>query len=373
MPSGKTVQPMRNSKNPSQISGPFSIRRLFHLVVASVFAVGLAACGGSGEPDVSGIKVDLELQRFERDFFALDTNDLSSGLAKLQAKYPVFLGDYIQKVLGLPPLAAGSPETSTLLKKFLSDYRPIKDSAEKVFTSFDESKESITEGLRYVKHYFPQYKTPDKLITFIGPMDAYFEASTAGYGDALTTDALIIGLQLHLGSNFSIYRSEMGQALFPAYISRKFSPEYIPVNAIKNIVDDLYPENTTGKSLVEKMVEKGKRLYLLDKLLPHTPDTLKIGYTEKQLKGSYDNEGLIWNFILTNSLAYNTDPSVIKGYIGEAPNTAELGEGSPGYIGLFIGRQIVRKYMEKNPNTSLPDLMKMDPKKLFELSKYRPG
>ena len=165
----------------------------------------------------------------------------------------------------------------------------------------------------------------------------------------------------------------MGQALFPAYISRKFSPEYIPVNALKNIVDDLYPENTTGKSLVEKMVEKGKRLYLLDKFLPHTADTLKIGYTEKQLKGSYDNEGLIWNFILTNSLAYNTDPSIIKGYIGEAPNTAELGEGSPGYIGLFIGRQIVRKYMEKYPETTLADLMKLEPKKLFELSKYRPG
>jgi hypothetical protein len=373
MPSTKTIQPMGTCTNRLQIFNQVTIRKLCHFFIAILFAISLPACSGSDKPDVSDITVNLELQRFEQDFFALDTNDLDGGLAKLQSKYPVFLGDFIQKVLGLPPLSAGSPETRTLITKFLGDYRPVKDSVEKVFKTLEDPKESIAEGLKYVKHYFPQYKTPAKLITFIGPMDAYFEASTAGYGDALTTDALIIGLQLHLGSNFSIYRSEMGQALFPAYISRKFSPEYIPVNALKNIVDDLYPENTVGRSLVEKMVDKGKRLYLLDKFMPDTPDTLKIGYTEKQLKGSHDNEGLIWNFILTNSLAYNTDPSVIKGYIGEAPNTAELGEGSPGYIGLFIGRQIVRKYMEKYPKTTLPELVKLDPKKLFELSKYRPG
>jgi hypothetical protein len=364
---------MRNTRNQLQTFPPIKFRNIFHLLLATMFVFSVASCTDTDEPDVSDIKVNLEMQRFEQDFFALDTNDLSAGLGKLQEKYPVFLGDFVQKILGLPPLSAGLPETRNLIAKFLSDYRPIKDSTDKVFKNIDQSKEIITEGLKYVKHYFPAYKTPGKLITFIGPMDAYFEASTAGYGDAVTTDALIIGLQLHLGSDFSLYRSQMGQALFPAYISRKFSPEYIPVNALKNIVDDLYPENTTGKSLVEKMVEKGKRLYLLDKFLPHTADTLKIGYTEKQLKGSYDNEGLIWNFILTNSLAYNTDPSIIKGYIGEAPNTAELGEGSPGYIGLFIGRQIVRKYMGKYPETTLMDLMKLEPKKLFELSKYRPG
>ncbi|RYY28675.1 MAG: hypothetical protein EOO04_08140 [Chitinophagaceae bacterium] len=342
-------------------------------MIAGIFSILLAGCGGNDQPDVSDIKINLELQRFEKDFFAIDTTALDAELKKLQAKYPVFLGDFIQKVLGLPPLAAGVPETRLMITKFISDYRPIKDSVDKVFKSFEDPSLAITDGLKYVKHYFPAYKTPAKLITFIGPMDAYFEAATAGYGDALTTDALIIGLQLHLGQNFSVYKSEMGQALFPAYISRKFAPEYIPVNAIKNIIDDIYPENTVGKTLVEKMVDKGKRLYLLDKLLPNTHDTLKIGYTDRQLKGSFDNEGLIWNFILTNSLAYNTDPSIIKGYIGEAPNTAELGEGSPGYIGLFIGRQIVRKYMEKYPKTTLPELIGLDAKKVFELSKYRPG
>jgi hypothetical protein len=337
-----------------------------------VLTIFIGACGNNSGPDVSDININLQTQRFEQDFFALDTTAFEQSLTKLNEKYPLFFPDFVEKVLGLPPLRAGMPETSEMLKKFLSDYRPVKDSADKVFNDFEKYNRETIEGLKHVKHYFPAYKTPEKLITFIGPMDAYFEASTGGYGDALTTNALIVGLQLHLGSRFSMYTSEMGQSLYPAYISRKFAPEYIPVNCIKNVIDDMYPENTTGKSLVEKMVEKGKRLYVLNKLMPETPDTLKIGYTDKQLKGCYENEGLIWNFILTNSLAYNTDPSVIKGYIGEAPNTPELGEGSPGYIALFLGQRIVEKFMEKNDGMQLDSLMRMDPRTIFEQSKYRP-
>ncbi len=33
------------------------------------------------------------------------------------------------------------------------------------------------------------------------------------------------------------------------------------------------------------MIEKGKRLYVLDKILPNTADTLKTGYTAAQLTG----------------------------------------------------------------------------------------
>ncbi|MET0300967.1 MAG: hypothetical protein ABW036_14440 [Flavitalea sp.] len=344
---------------------------VYPLAILSITTI-FTSCKSGDHPDVSGIRVNLETQRFEKDFFAIDTNNLDEGLRKMQSLYPTFFPDFVKGILGLPPLNAGAPETVASIKRFIGDYKPVKDSADKVFKNLDKATDDIKEGLRYVKHYYPSYKTPEKFITFIGPMDANFEASTASYGDALTEEALISGLQLHLGSKFSMYTSEIGQGLYPAYISRKFAPEYIPVNAIKNVIDDLYPENTSGKSLVEKMVEKGKRLYLLDKFMPETADTLKIGYTDRQLKGCFENEGLIWNFILANSLAFNTDPGIIKGYIGESPNTPELGEGSPGYIGLFIGRQIVRKYAEKFPDAKPEEIMKMDARKLFEQSKYRP-
>jgi hypothetical protein len=332
----------------------------------------LVSCNNSEAPDVSDLKVDVIVQRFDRDFFAIDTNRILPSLQQLYSKYPSFLGDYFQNILGLPPVNDTSTATMAAIRQFLSDYKPVKDSAEKLFKNIDNVEETIVENLKYVKHYFPKYQLPRKLITFIGPMDAYFEGSLGGYGDVITNNALAIGLQLHLGKDFSLYKSEMGQALYPAYISRRFTPEYIPVNCTKNIIDDIFPDQSGGKHLIIQMVEKGKRMYLLDKLMPHTADTLKTGYTQSQLQGCYNNEGLIWNYFLTNGLLYNNDPGMIKNYIGESPNTPEFGEGAPGNIGLFTGWQIVKKYMDKNPTVSLGILMQTDSKKIFEESKYRP-
>ena len=342
------------------------------IIFVLLSVVILFSCTDSDAPDVSGIKIELGLQRFDKDFFLIDTNHLLPSLQQLNTKYSSFLPDYLENILGLPPFTDTSLATLAAMRQFLSDYKPVKDSADKIFSDLDPTREEIIRSLKYVKHYFPRYLIPQKIITFIGPMDAYFEGSLGGYGDVITKDALAVGLQLHLGKNFSLYKSEMGQALYPAYISRRFTPEYIPVNCTKNIIDDMFPDQGTGKHLVIQMIEKGKRIYLLDKLMPFTADTLKIGYTKSQLNGCYDNEGLIWNYFLTNGLLFNNDPGMIKNYIGESPNTPEFGEGAPGNIGLFTGWQIVKKYMGKNRELSLEGLMRTDPKKLFEESKYRP-
>ena len=45
------------------------------------------ACNNKNNvPDVSGIKVNLEVQRFEKDFFAIDTNNVSKGFAAASAE-----------------------------------------------------------------------------------------------------------------------------------------------------------------------------------------------------------------------------------------------------------------------------------------------
>lgn len=332
----------------------------------------LFSCHDQKGPDVSGIDVRLKTVRFEKDFFEMDTNDISKSINSLYQKHPVFIRDFLQNIMGL----AASPETdeqsAMAVKQFIRDYRPVYDSVNKQFQDLDDEIKKIETGLKHVKYYFPSYKLPANLITFVGPMDAVFQGSLSSYGDAITQDALAIGLQLHLGANFSMYHSEMGLALYPAYVSRKFAPEYIPVNCIKNVIDDLYPDNSAEKTLIEQMVEKGKRLYMLDKFMPATADSLKIGYSDKQLKGCYANEGLIWNYFIKNGLVYNNDPSLIKNYIGESPNTPEFGEGAPGNIGLFVGWQIVKKYMAENKTGSLSDLMQLDAKQLFENSRYRP-
>jgi len=340
--------------------------------VLLIFFIILNSCKNKTGPDISDINIDLQTIRFERDFFAIDTNNPGNSIQNVYNKYPGFFTDFTQHILGLPPSTDSGGQALNAIRQFLRDYRPVYDSVLKVFPDLKKEEQQIVTGLKHIKYFFPQYGLRKKLITFIGPMDAFFEGSTGGYGDVITSEGLAIGLQLHLGHDFSMYTSEMGLALFPSYISRKFSREYIPVNSIKNIVDDMYPDQSSDKTLIEQMVEKGKRIYLVDKLMPGTHDSLILGYTNQQLEGCNENEGLIWNFFVKYGLIFNNDPTLIKNYIGDAPNTPEFGDGAPGNIGLFTGWQIVKKFMEKNGEMPLNQLMTTEPRKVFEESKYRP-
>ncbi len=310
----------------------------------------LLSCNNkSSAPDVSDIKINVNVLRFEQDFFAIDTNDIAVQTQHLNKKYPGFLKDFFNNILGLNANAILSGDTQQLrgVKTFIRDYKSIKDSADKVFKDFSKQEKEIKQSLRFLKYYFPHYNTPANIITFIGPIDAFFETSFGTQGDIITSNGLAIGLQLHLGENFLFYKSEQGLELYPDYISKTFTPDYISVNCMKNVIDDMYPAKPSVKSLIEVMVERGKRLYILDKLLPSLPENMKISYTVKQMEDAYTNEAVIWDFFLRNDFLNNEEQNIIKNYIGESPKTQELGEDAPGNLGSFTGWQIVKKFMTK--------------------------
>jgi hypothetical protein len=333
---------------------------LLSIAIASLFC----SCNSNEKaPDVSDIKIDLVTERFERSLFDTSQNNLASYLLKLQSNAPSFTTTFITRILNADP-SWPTDSISGYVNGFIRAYRPVYDSAEKLFKDFGKYEKQINNGLQYVKYYFPQYKVPGKIITYIGPAD--------GYGDILTEDALAIGLQHHLGKDFPLYKSEMVQQVYPGYISANFEPEYIGVNCMKNIVNDIYPEKEDDRPMVNQMVEKGKRLFVLSKFLPNEEAYRLIGYTKKQLEECNQQEAVIWNFFVKNSYLQVADKNIIKNYVGESPSTKELGEGAPGNIGSYAGWQIVKKFMQKNAAMSLPQLLGTDSEIIFQQAKYKP-
>lgn len=319
------------------------------------------SCGSKHNvPDVSAIKAPISLQRFEQSFFAMDTVQIEESLQELTAEYRGFTQDFLFNILG------SSPETITQdIPVFIRTYQSIARDVAKQFPDLNKEINEVQQGLQLVKYYFPDYRLPEKIITFIGPLNSY--------GSIIAPDGLGVGLQLYLGSNHPLYLSEEGQQLYPRYISRRFDRIYIPVNAVKNVMDDLYAPVYAGKPLIEQMVEAGKRMYLLDRLMPYAPDTLKTGYTQQQLDGCYENEKNIWSFFIQNNLLYIIDSEIIRDYMTDAPNTPTLGQASPGFIGQFVGWQIVKKWMSQQKDSeNMKMLMETPAKKIFEEAKYKP-
>lgn len=325
-------------------------------------AVLLSACDNKKNvPDVSNIDVPFSVLRFEKDFFDMDTNHIETALNGLQSKYGTFLNDFLYNIMALPPM----PDSVVAnVKLFLRDYYPRYQAAQQKFASFNNEGKEIKKGLQFIKYYFPNYHLPQHAITFVGPLE--------GYGNVLTRSGFAIGLQLYMGKDFVDYHSAYLSNIYPSYQSRRFEPAYIPVNCMTNVINDIYPPASSSQTLIEQMVEEGKRMYVLDLVLPETADTLKTGYTANQLQGCYDNEAGIWNFFIQNNLLYISDPVQTRDYINDAPRTEALGPASPGNIGLFVGWQIIKKWMSEHPKTTPEQLLATPPKQIFEEAKYKP-
>ncbi|MEO9210155.1 MAG: hypothetical protein ABI208_03605 [Ginsengibacter sp.] len=346
------------------------MKRILFIALVIVFSCNTH----SDIPQVSSIKINLTTQRFEQDFFAIDTAQLTSSLNNLFNKYPHFSKDFISNLLGLSVDSVLVPNSNQqkAIRLFIHDYKQVKDASDKLYKNFDKETSEIKSALQFVKYYFPSYELPKSIFTFIAPLDANFLTSFGVQGDILTSEGLGIGLQLHLGSQYSLYNSEEGQTIYPLFISANFDQPHIVVNCMHNIVDDIFPEKPSGKPLIEQMVEKGRKQFLLTKFLPRTKENIILGYSESQMKEVLKNEPLIWDFFLKNDLLNNSEQDIIQNYISVGPSTPELGTGAPGNLGTFTGLQIVKKFMGKNPKTSITELMKMDTREIYSLSKYKP-
>lgn len=320
----------------------------------------LFACKQSPKPvDVSAVKIDLQSLRFENAFFTIDTNHVDAGLNKVNAAYPGFAKDFLFNILGTT-VDSATKDT----RKFIRTYGVLFDSAKLLYADFKPIEEELKKGLQRVKYYYPKYPLPSKLVTFIGPINSY--------ANIITTDALAVGLQMYMGKNYSLYQTEMGLELYPNYVSRRFDRAYIPVNCIKTIIDDMYPNKSLGKPLVEQMIEAGKRQWLLQTLMPETPDSIRTGYTQAQIEDCNKNEADIWSFFIQNNLLYESNPDQTKDYMNDGPNTPALGDASPGMIGQFVGTKIVLKWIDQHAAVSPDSVMRKPAKEIFEETRYKP-
>ncbi len=337
------------------------MKKILFVLLASV---SLFACNKKkGIPDVSAIKVNIPIERFDEAFFTVDTTNMAMEVYRLNGQHPGFFGDFMQEILGVNGAYTDS-NTVRVAKNFFKGYISIYDSLQLKYKNVDWLKKDLQKAFQFVKYYFPNYKTGNAVL-FIGPFDAP--------GVATTANGLAIGLQQFAGKDFSVYQVPEMVEMFPYYISRRFDKEYITANCMKAVVLELFPDPSGGKPLVEQMVEKGKQWWLLDKFLPTTSDSVKTGYTRSQLEWCKRNEGVIWSEIIRNVDLNSINPVDIQTYIGESPFTQGFSpENSPGNLGQWIGWQIVKKFVSKNPGMKPEEIMKMDARKILDVAKYKP-
>lgn len=309
--------------------------------------------------DVSDIHVEMEFNRFEKVLFESTADELQEKMERMRNLYPEFTTLYTEEIIKV-----GSMEDSTFFEDFKSFYldtviKQVADSALITFENFDATETKIIEGFKHLKYYFPQKPLPH-IFTYL-----------SGFNQSMVVGNEFIGINLdkYMGANCIFYKY-LG---IPQYKVLKMYPEKIASDLFYAYAITEFENRENSDNLLANILYQGKLMYFTEAMLPDTPDTTLIGYTEAQLDWVKENEAEMWTYLAERKLLYNLDRLNIQKFIGDAPFTNAFSNESPGRTGTWIGWQIIRSYMKNNPETTLEELMRTkDSQQLLSLAKYFP-
>ena len=316
-----------------------------NIAIALVVLFTTISCSNTSDVDVSSIRVDSELVRFDSLFYNSD----SSNIESLKDKFPLLL-------------PAETNDTIWYNKIEDKENQDVYKASVEVFGDFSKEHSEIIDALRHFKYYFPKFQSPD-VYTILSDFDYKYSVL---YAD----NKLFVSLDMYLGSDREEYES------FPKYMVKNFTPSRIKVDVVDAISKTVVSRDRYDRSLLSQMIYNGKLLYLSQKAMPKANDSLLIGYTEEEIEWCKNNEFYIWTYIIKNKLVYDTNPKLTQRFIDIAPFTKfylDLDRESPGRVGVWLGWQIVNSYMDNNDVTLEELISNNDSKEIFRKSKYKPG
>ncbi len=294
-------------------------------------------------PDVSNIPVKIKVSRFDKDFFG----NKPEKFPEIRKKYAyIFPSD--------------SPDSLWIKKMNDTLFLSVKKEVDRVFKDFTPYKNQFKELFQHVKYYFPTFREPEIVSIY----SDWNYLNKVVYADSL----MLVSLDNFLGKDNPVYKGGI-----PLYIRQNLIPQRLPVDVGMAIAEKIVPP-PANKSFLYKMINEGKKMYVLQAFLPKTPDSLLLGYSAKKYQWAKENEENIWKYYITNKLLYETSPDLDRRFLNLAPYSkfyTEDDQSSPGCVGVYTGWQIVRSFMQNN-DVSLQKMINTSEEEIFKKSKYKP-
>lgn len=310
------------------------------------------------EIDISTVDFKLDAKRLDKELFALD-EPMSSKIPKLEANYGTFFKRYTEDMLNLG--AIGDPTLPSAYKQFVydTDINKVAKDVSKSYPDLSNENSEIENGFKRYSVLFPEKTIPSIVYIIYG----------FTYKIATTEKTIGIGLDMYMGASYSYYNALQ----FPEFRKQTMERVFIPTDVLKGWITTEFEKPDSGKTFLDEIIYEGKMLYLLDLLLPNTPDEIKIGYTKNQLQWCQQNEMAMWGHFVNEKLLFSKIKGEYFKFINPGPFTAGFDRKSPARTGIWLGWQIVKSYMESNPETPILDLIKNnDAQGILNSSNYKP-
>lgn len=312
-----------------------------------LLSIVIIACQ-SGKEDYEYFDNPATIDRFDLKLMTVDSEDNLVSLLK-------------EEELVTRLFYRSSPHDTTFIADLLfmiqnAEAQEFYEEAKATFGDFSRLASDFGRAFYEIKKLYLDFKEPRIVTTFSGLSN-----------DMIVNDSLvIISMEAFIGPEATFRPQE------PDYILKRFAPQNIVPSVIRVLSNQYNRVDFSGDNFVADMVFYGKSLEFSREVLPHIPDSLIIGYTNREMQSAYENQEYIWGHVIDRELLNNTNPAVLAKYFGERPYIAEIGPDCPGRIGQWLGWRVTELYRMNNPEISIPELMQTeDPDIILRGSKYR--
>ncbi len=297
-------------------------------------------------------KVTVTIERLEETLFRLES---IQAVEDFISSHPVMANEF----LGQDQYPSVSILASELYKRIKNPYvDTLYNETIASFGDLNDLKEEFEQAFSYLKHYYPDFKAPQikTMVTGFGSSEMY-----------VGEYQIIIGLEYYLGKGAKYNPPDI-----PQYILPRYDRQYIVPAVMLLYADRFLKEDIDDQTMLADMIYYGKKFYFAKHMLPCASDSVLVWYSGQELQEVEENKDAIWFHFLNNELLYETNHFTKQKYMDERPNVAEIGEKCPGRIGSWVGLDVVRAYMQTNPDITLQELMaNPDAKNILTKSKYK--
>ncbi len=347
-------------KQHSRMKNKTTINHSIISLISSII-IALSGCSSDRFSNIETQKVDLKIVRFEKELFNLNIYSFFDSIDFLHTKYADFMSLFGNKIIEI-----GDPSQAwfkSALHSFVTDQAVynINNRVAEVFPELNALEYELSDAFGKWSTVFPNKPIP-VIYTYV-----------SGFNQSIVTTENILGISLekYLGTEEELYNQVYPP--LPNYQRYSMTPEKMPSDIIRAWATTEIEYSPEQNNLLSQMIYNGQIMYLTNKLLPSTHDTLLWGFTPKQLKFCINNEKQMWTYLIEQKLLFSTDNFKIGQFINESPFTKDFTNESPGRAAVWIGFRIVEKYAKKMKDLELSHIVtEKNYQKILTQSRYRP-
>ncbi len=303
-------------------------------------------------------KVKLKVNRFEQELFSITNDNLIKKSNSWNTIFGSFTEVFATQIMNSSQLTTTQYYDELLAFTQHKDMREAYDSTAIVFDDFSEFEHSLELAFGQFTNEFPSYPLPE-ITTFFGGFN---------YGVVTYDNNIAIGLENFLGTNSKFYQF-LGD---PQYLRFQKQKKFILSNVMEVWYNEHFQKYLLGRDLLSQIIDKGKAMYFIDKMLVNISLEDKFRFTKSQMDWVIKNEASIWEFLVHEDMLFSKKEMEFRSFVNYAPFAKGMPQEAPGRVAYYIGYKIVNEYMNNN-EIDIEELMYLtDSRKFLQESKYKP-